>query len=259
MEAQASLSSDGSLVDIDEAAARVECMNFPTSIRAKVSEALRANHEEWSGISWARKLELVMAEAIVNPETIRPVQQPIHNSFLEWLIFATPIHGLCIECLSNRSPPDHDSSILQGVAQLCFLIRFALFPVFKPRCSLHQLPPSPTLAQLRFSPKLLRRFMRGTVAATAQGLTSLAIVSDDARTTIIWRNCIFARVMSGCVMREEMRLQTAAATRIAPQIKRQNATQTRYSGLLDAAKSGDVVDVLSYLITDENCVNKRGP
>ena len=63
---------------------------------------------------------------------------------------------------------------------------------------------------------------------------------------MIWRNRIFARVMSGFVMREEVRLQAAAAARIAGK-----------SGNIDAAKSGDVADVLSYLIADANCVNER--
>ena len=65
MEAQASLSSDGSLVHMDEAAAQKACMAFSNKVRAaaKVS-VMRANHEAWSDISWARKLELVKAEAV---------------------------------------------------------------------------------------------------------------------------------------------------------------------------------------------------
>ena len=39
-------------------------MAFPASIRAKVSCALQANNEQWSGTSWARKLALVQAEAL---------------------------------------------------------------------------------------------------------------------------------------------------------------------------------------------------
>ena len=42
-------------------------MAFPASIRAKVSCALRANNEHWSGTSWARKLALVQAEAVSSP------------------------------------------------------------------------------------------------------------------------------------------------------------------------------------------------
>jgi hypothetical protein len=65
MEAQASLSSDGSLVHTDEAAAQKACMAFSNKVRAaaKVS-VMRANHEVWSDISWTRKLELVKAEAV---------------------------------------------------------------------------------------------------------------------------------------------------------------------------------------------------
>ncbi len=39
-------------------------MAFPPAIRSKVSAALRANHENWSEISWTRKLELVKTEAV---------------------------------------------------------------------------------------------------------------------------------------------------------------------------------------------------
>jgi hypothetical protein len=39
-------------------------MAFPAPIRAKVSATLRANHEEWGNLSWARRLELVQAQAI---------------------------------------------------------------------------------------------------------------------------------------------------------------------------------------------------
>jgi hypothetical protein len=59
-------------------------------------------------------------------------------------------------------------------------------------------------------------------------------------------NRIFARVMSGAVMREEGRLQAAAAARIAGK-----------SGVIAAAQSGDVADVLSYLMADAKCVNER--
>jgi hypothetical protein len=64
MEAQASLSRDGSLSPIDEAVAQKACMTFPASIRSKVSAALRANHEVWGEIPWAQRLELVKAEAV---------------------------------------------------------------------------------------------------------------------------------------------------------------------------------------------------
>jgi hypothetical protein len=68
----------------------------------------------------------------------------------------------------------------------------------------------------------------------------------DARKKTILRNRIFARVMSGFVVREEKRLQAAAAARIAGK-----------SGVIVAASSGNVADVLSYLIADANCVNER--
>jgi hypothetical protein len=60
------------------------------------------------------------------------------------------------------------------------------------------------------------------------------------------RNRIFARVMSGAVMREEVRLQANAAARIAGKC-----------GVIAAATNGNVVDVLSYLIDDAKCVNER--
>ena len=60
------------------------------------------------------------------------------------------------------------------------------------------------------------------------------------------RNRIFARVMSGAVMREEERLQASAAARI-----------TGKSGVIAAAANGNVADVLGYLIADANSVNER--
>ena len=59
-------------------------------------------------------------------------------------------------------------------------------------------------------------------------------------------HCIFARAMSGFVVREEVLLQADAAARIAGK-----------SGVIDAAGSGNVADVLSYLVSDANCVNER--
>jgi hypothetical protein len=63
---------------------------------------------------------------------------------------------------------------------------------------------------------------------------------------MIWMNRMFVRVMSGAVMREEVRLQAAAAARIA-----------RKCGIVAEVSRCDVVDVLSYLLTDANCVNER--
>ena len=59
---------------------------------------------------------------------------------------------------------------------------------------------------------------------------------------------ICARAMSGLafVVREEVLLQADAAAHIAGK-----------SGVIAAAKSGKIADVLSYLIADANCVNER--
>ncbi len=56
---------------------------------------------------------------------------------------------------------------------------------------------------------------------------------------------ICARAMSGFVVQEEVLLQADAAVRIAGK-----------SGVIAAAESGNVADVLSYLIADANCVNE---
>jgi hypothetical protein len=53
-------------------------------------------------------------------------------------------------------------------------------------------------------------------------------------------------VISGAVVREVRLLPAAAAARIAGK-----------SGVIAAARSGGVADVLSYLIADANCVNER--
>jgi hypothetical protein len=165
--------------------------------------------------------------------------------FLEWLVLATPIPDLCADLLSNGSVPLHDSRILEGVAHLrdlCFLVHFALF--VEPRRSLRQ--PLPTLAQLAFQPKRMQSFLRGCVDATARRLaTAPASGYVDAMKTMIWRHRIFARVMKGLVTREEMQLQATAAARISGKC-----------GIAAAAESGDVADVLSYLITHANCVDE---
>jgi hypothetical protein len=149
------------------------------------------------------------------------------------------IHDWCLERLSSASAPDRDSGILSDVALLCFIARYALY--FPPLSLRQQLP---RLGQLRFPPKLLRRFLRGCVVATAHGLvTEPASVVVTAGKKKIWGNSIFARVMSGFVV---VPLQAAAAARIAGK-----------SGAIRAAGSGDVADVLSYLIADANCVNER--
>ena len=153
------------------------------------------------------------------------------------------IYDFCLKQLSSASAPDRDSGILSDAARLCFLVQFALY--FESRRSLRQ--RLPTLGQLAFPSKLLRRFLRGCVVFTAHGLViAPASVYVDAETEMIWMNRIVARVMSGAVMREEGRLQAAAAHRIAGK-----------SGIIARAISGNVADVLSYLIADANCVNER--
>ena len=153
------------------------------------------------------------------------------------------IYDFCLKQLSSASAPDRDSGILSDAARLCFLVQFALY--FEPRRSLRQ--RLPTLGQLAFPSKLLRRFQRGCVVFTAHGFViAPASVYVDAETEMIWMNRIVARVMSGAVMREEGRLQAAAAHRIAGNC-----------GVIARAGSGDVADVLSYLIADANCVNER--
>ena len=154
------------------------------------------------------------------------------------------IYAFCLKQLSSAAAPDRDSGILSHAARLCFLVQFALY--FESRRSLRQ--RLPTLGQLAFPSKLLRRFLRGCVVFTAHGLViAPASVYVDAETEMIWMNRIVARVMSGAVMREEGRLQADAAARIAGK-----------RGVIDAAARDDVADVLSYLIADANCVNERG-
>jgi hypothetical protein len=153
------------------------------------------------------------------------------------------VYVFCLELLSSASAPDGDSGILSDAARLCFLVRLALY--FEHQRSLRQ--RLPTLGQLAFPSKLLRRFLRGCVVATAHGLiTAPASVCVGAREKTIWMNRIFARVMSGAVMREEGRLQAAAADHIAGK-----------SGVTRAAGSGNVADVMICLIADANCMNER--
>ena len=153
------------------------------------------------------------------------------------------MYDFCLKQLSSASAPDRDSGILSHAARLCFLVQFALY--FESRRSLRQ--RLPTLGQLAFPSKLLRRFLRGCVVFTAHGLViAPASVYVDAETEMIWMNRIVARVMSGAVMREEGRLQAAAAHRIAGK-----------GDVIARAERGDIADVLSYLIADANCVNER--
>ena len=153
------------------------------------------------------------------------------------------MYDFCLEQLSRVPASGRHSGILSDcdVTRLCFLVRLALY--FEPRRSLRQ--RLPRLGQLAFPSKLLRRFLRGFFVATAHGLvTAPAGVFVTARK--IWLNRIFARAISGAVVREVRLLPAAAAARTAGK-----------SGVIAAARSGGVADVLSYLIADANCVNER--
>jgi hypothetical protein len=155
-------------------------------------------------------------------------------------------YDLCLKLASNKLPPDDDPGILADVAHMCVLVRFSLFFT---RRSLRQ--PLPSLAHLAVPPLRLQRFLRGCVAFTADALVTAPArdvsVFVEAQKKMIWGNCIFMRVLNGIVVKEEVRLQATAAVRIA-----------RKSGVIAAAASGDVDDVLSYLIAHENCVYERG-
>ena len=156
---------------------------------------------------------------------------------------AKSIPELCLIWRSSAFDPDPNSGIPARLAFLYLLARFALY--FEPRRSLRQRLPQ--LGQLAFPPKLLRRFLPGFVVATAQGLVTAAAgghVDIETQKDLMHRMC--ARAMSGFVVREEVLLQADAAARIAGK-----------SGVIAAAESGDVADVLSYLIADANCVNER--
>ncbi len=153
------------------------------------------------------------------------------------------MYDICLKQLSSASAPDRDSGILSDAARLCILVRLALY--IEHQRSLRQ--KLPRLGQLALPSRLLRRFLRGCVVFTAHRLvTAPASVYVGAREKTIWMNRIVARVMSGAVVREEVRLQAAAAARIAGK-----------SGVYAAAENGDVADVLSYLIADANSMNKR--
>jgi hypothetical protein len=129
------------------------------------------------------------------------------------------MYDFCLKETSSRAAPDDNSGIqfLADVATLCVVVRFSL-SFQQPRSVCQRLP---TLGSggLSFSPKLLRRFLRGAVVTTAHGLvTPPASAFVDGRAKMILMNRIFARVMSGFVLREEARLQDTAAARIAGKI-----------------------------------------
>ncbi len=158
---------------------------------------------------------------------------------------ASSIHDVCLKLDSSRSKPkkvkreEGLKDILSDFKLLCYLARYALYS--PPLCFRQRLP---ALGQLEFPSKLLRRFLQGCVVFTAHGhVTAPAGVFVTARKKKIWMHRIVARVMSGFVVAP---LQAAAAARIAGK-----------SGVIDTGRSGDVADVLSYLIADANSVNER--
>jgi hypothetical protein len=167
-------------------------------------------------------------------------------------VMATSICDWCIQRLLSGLAPEEDSGILIDVALLSFLVRFA---AFFPPLSLRQ--RLPRLGQLAFPSKLRRRFLQGCVVATTRRLvTAPASVFVAARKKVILRNRIFARVMSGFVAKEEVRLQSAAAARIAK--KWGVGAAVRSGDVAAVVRSGDVADVLCYIIVNANCVNERG-
>ena len=158
---------------------------------------------------------------------------------------AKSIPELCLIWRSSAFDPDPNSGIPARLAFLHLLARFALY--FEPRRSLRQ--RLPTLGQLAFPSKLLRRFLRGFVVATAHGLVTAPAsvhVDMEEKKQKVWMHRMCARAMSGFIVREEVLLPADAAARIAGK-----------SGVIAAAGSGNVADVLSYLVADANCVNKR--
>jgi hypothetical protein len=198
--------------------------------------------------AWLSALADMKSKLSFSPASLLPVMKRFENASgvkqpTIGRVMAASVHDSCLELLLSGSAPDSDSDILADVAHLCIHVRFSLF--FHLRRSLRH--PLPTLARLRFPPKRLQRFLQGCVVTAAQRcVTAPASVFVDPRTKMILKNRIFARVMSGFVVREGMRLQAAAAARIVGK-----------SGILPAARRGDVADVLSYLITHANCVNER--
>ena len=161
---------------------------------------------------------------------------------------AKSIPELCFIWRSSAFDPDPNSGIPARLAFLYLLARFALY--FEPRRSLRQRLPQ--LGQLAFPPKLLRRFLPGFVVATARKLVTklfgvyVDIGEQKEKRQKDWMHFMFARAMSGFVVQEKVLLQADAAARIVGK-----------SGVIAAAESGDVADVLSYLIADANCVNER--
>jgi len=181
----------------------------------------------------------------------RSLKQPIVVRNMD-----SSIHDVCLELVSRRSAPQEEEGIPSHFVFLCYIARFeeeedgilsdfvflfylARFARYLPPLCLRQRLPG--LGQLKVPSNLLRRFLRGCFIFTVYGyVTAPAGVFVTARKKRIWMHRVFARVMSGLVVAP---LQAAAAARIADK-----------SGVIDSAKSGDVADVLSYLIADANRV-----
>jgi hypothetical protein len=150
---------------------------------------------------------------------------------------ASSFHDLCLELFSRRSAPDEEEGTLSDVAFFCYLA----YSLYSPPVSLRLRLPG--LGQLAFPSKLRRSFLRGCVVATAHGLvTAPASEYVDAETEMLWMNRIFARVMRGFAV---VPLQAAATARIAGK-----------SGVIAAAQSGDVADVLSYFFFCRICATE---
>jgi hypothetical protein len=190
----------------------------------------------------------------VDDTVTRSLKQPIVVRNMD-----SSIHDVCLELVSRRSAPQEEEGILSHFVFLCYLARFeeeedgilsdfvfllylARFARYFPPLCLRQRLPG--LGQLKVPSNLLRRFLRGCFIFTVYGhVTAPAGVFVTARKKRIWMHRVFARVMSGLVVAP---LQAAAAARIADK-----------SGVIVAAESGNVADVLSYLIADANCVIER--
>jgi hypothetical protein len=164
---------------------------------------------------------------------------------------STAIYELCFKWQEDSIDPypvggkrrrrEGEPDIPVCLARVYVLVCFALY---FPPLSLRQWLPR--LGPFAFPSKLLRCFLRGCAVAAAHALVTApaGVVFVTARKKTILGNRIFARVMSGCVMREEGRLQAAAAARIADK------------SFNMAALRGDLEVVLGYLIADAKCVNK---
>jgi hypothetical protein len=112
-----------------------------------------------------------------------------------------------------HEPFDESKTIVQQLALPRTLVHAALW--FEAWRSLFQQPLPPLshshwYATLEFWPMQLQRFLRGCVTALAQRLVvHLGDVCVHRKRILFMKKCIFERVMSGFVMRIEVRLQAA--------------------------------------------------